>query len=105
MRRDDQIREIERGFGDLACFAGESWSNLAIVAQVKALHEVVKQLYPLTIPAPPPPAPEPAQAPPTPPAPRKPRRPAAKPRPRRKPNPAPQEPFEPIHVAADTRWG
>lgn len=93
MTRDEQIRKVESGFADLVRFAGESWSNLAIVEQIKAFHPDVKALYPpvvVEVAAPPPPQPK---------RPRKPRRPRL--------STAPREPesFEPVHVDINTRWG
>lgn len=85
MTREDQIREIELGFLELIQFAGESWSNLAIVDRVKVVHESVTKLY----------------------------RPVLSGRKRRPikvgfplaPPPPPPEPFEPVHVDETTRWG
>lgn len=88
MTREDQIREVERGFSELVEFAGTSWSNIAIVAKVNLLREAVIQLY------------RPTKA-------GRPRRPLkvgvplAAPR----PPPPPPEPFEPVHVDETTRWG
>ena len=45
MTREDQIREVERGFSELVEFAGSSWSNLAIQALVLDLQEKVRPLY------------------------------------------------------------
>lgn len=74
MTREDQIREIELGF-----------SELAISAKVKLVHESVAKLY----------------------------RPVLAGRKRRPlkvgiplaPPPAPPEPFEPVQVDETTRWG
>lgn len=87
MTREDQIREIEKGFSELIEFAGESWSNLAIVDRVKVVHESVIKLYRPVL------------------AGRK-RRPAKVGVPLAAPwEPAPPEPFEPVHVDENTRWG
>lgn len=90
MTRDEQIRKVESGFAALVRFAGESWSNLAIVEQIKAFHPDVKALYPpviVEVVAPPPPKPKQPRRPRLPPAPREP------------------EVFEPVQVDINTRWG
>lgn len=86
--RDEQIARVEQGFQDLAAFARDSWSNLAIVERLLELHAEVRKLYPpvvIEMPAPPPPPP---------------------PRPVRIALPAglPAD-FQPVHVEDSTRWG
>jgi len=100
MTRDEQIRKVESGFAALVRFAGESWSNLAIVEQLKAWHQDVKTLYPpvvVEVAAPPPPPP--------PVSPQKPKQPRKPRRPRQPPAQRESEHFEPVHVDANTRWG
>lgn len=85
MTREDQIREIELGFSELAELAENSWSNIAIAAKASLVHESVKKLY----------------------------RPVLSGRKRRPikvgiplaPPPSPPEPFEPVQVDETTRWG
>lgn len=45
MTREEQIREVEKGFAELIDFAGTSWSNLAIAALDRELQEKVRPLY------------------------------------------------------------
>ncbi|MGE0350939.1 hypothetical protein [Hydrogenophaga sp.] len=45
MNRKQQVRKVEQGFEALAAFAAGSWSNLAIVDQVKSLQQLVRPLY------------------------------------------------------------
>ena len=90
MTRDEQIRKVERGFAELVSFAEDSWSNLAIVAKVRALRAEVVSLYHFQAPELPPALKKPARKSPH----RAPRRPEAEP-----------EPFEPVQVDETTRWG
>jgi hypothetical protein len=90
MTREDQIRKVERGFSDLVIFAEDSWSNLAIVAKVRALRAEVVSLYHWQDPV------QPAAL----------KKPARKsPHRQPKPPPAPPEPFEPVEIDETTRWG
>lgn len=92
MTREEQIRKVERGFADLVSFAEDSWSNLAIVAKVRALRaEVVSLYHPVFV--------EPPAPPPKPTGKRSQRR-VAPARPS-----TPPEPFDPVQVDETTRWG
>lgn len=85
MTREDQIREVEIGFLELFQLAENSWSNIAIAAKARLVHESVTKLY----------------------------RPVLSGRKRRPikvgfplaPPPPPPEPFEPVQVDEHTRWG
>jgi hypothetical protein len=85
--RDDQIKAVDQGFKDLAEFAAGTWSNLAIVDRLNALHLMVRELYPPVL-VPGPPLPPPVI-------------------PRQKPLPRVDLPegFEPVEVTDSTRWG
>lgn len=99
MTRDDQIKAVERGFKDLASFAAGSWSNLAIVDRVNALHLMARDLYPPVLvpgpPLPPPPQPTPEPAPPK----------AKRKRRVRESRLRELQTYEPVQVTASTRWG
>lgn len=89
MTREEQIREVEQGFAELFELAENSWSNLAISAKVKLVHESVARLYRPAVKGArrgrPPKTGVPLVAP--------------------RPPPLPPEPFEPVHVDENTRWG